>query len=233
MLSFALKSSVWVEKSEKHNVSSLFQEIKLLKLYVYNNGKTTIYLVCERKPTAFLKLSLHTHPLTAIKIFLFCVNDLKELWRWELRDPVPGPLDVKALSHPRCWRNCSGFLEKQEAEEHVCFKNVVCDGLPSGARSLPQLQTHSSGLRLLMLSTGLCGQFCLAHRSLLGSNNRGCWRDSGKLEEKRDWGSGSGGCPGNGTSSSQQQLTPVYGFSPLLCTPSLLAPLQRHQHQLL
>lgn len=229
MLSFALKSSVWLERSERHNVSSLFQEIKLLKLklYIYNNHKTTVYLMYERKPTAFWELSSHTHPWTAIKIFPFYVNDLRELWAWELRLSVPGPLNVKALSHPRCWRNCLGFLEKKEAQEHFCFKNVMARRAGEWCQVI-----HCLSSKPTLPDSGFwhwaqdCRQFCLAHTPhqapVIGV--------AGKAGvEERDRGFGSWGWPDNGTSSGQQWRTPVHGLSPPR-THGLLAPLQRHQH---
>lgn len=83
----------------------------------------------------------------------------------ELRErPVPGPLNVKALFHQGCWRNCSGFMEHQEAHNPGLLQEGLWrGGLASCAvtKLLPQLQTHSSLLCFRMLSPTLLTIFSL------------------------------------------------------------------------
>lgn len=130
-----------------------------------------------------------------------------------------------------------GSWQSKKHMNTVCFKNASevwwagkwCQFI----NLLPWLQTHSSGLILLMLGPRLCGPFCLAHCPLLGSINRRFWRKMGKLEQKKGiWSP----VPSDALvtahllSSGQQQLTSVYGVS-IPHGPSLIGSIPRHQHQ--
>lgn len=105
-------------KSEGHNVSFLFQEIRLFELYVYNNHKTTFYPVYERKQLFQLSLYIflqYTYIESHKNLYAFVLMTQRKYKHRCLERPLPGPQNAKAFFHHKCWRSCLSFMEKQEA----------------------------------------------------------------------------------------------------------------------